>query len=90
MDEEKVTKLEEPEEIVKVTWFFKGDAPKEEIEEFFKEYEDEKYIVMKDIFLATVTETNEDVWVIQFSTLRSTFNSFMEDFGKLTTIREGW
>lgn len=78
------------EEIVKVTWFFKGTAPKEEVEEFFKDWIDDGYILMEDMELVDVDDTDEKVWVILFSTTRDNFNAFKEDFGEFTTIQEGW
>ena len=78
------------EEIVKGTWFMKGDCPKEEIEEFFKEYEDGEYIIVHDYIPGVVEQTGEPVWVVYFSALQSTFDWFIQEFGKTSTIRKGW
>ena len=78
------------EEVVKVSWFMKGETPREDLEEFFKEYIDENYIELDDYYEACVEQTDEPVWIIQFSTLRSSYDWFMKEFGGVTTIREGW
>ena len=78
------------EEIVKVSWFMKGETPREKAEEFFKEYVDDGYIQINEYIDGIIEQTGESVLVIQFSTLRSTYDLFVKEFGNYTTIREGW
>ena len=81
--------------IVKGSWAFKAEAGDKLIRDFLQDYINGGYLVLHDIKPCDVidangTPTGESIFVAEFYTDESNLKQFQKEFGKYSTIREGW
>lgn len=84
------------EELIKISWLFKGEVSDDQIEKFFSEYISKNYAILDSIAYASIADRNtgkltgEKVKVAHVLTTRENFEKFKEFYGSTSTIREGW